>query len=262
MDTVMDRETLEAFVDGALSPEESARLVLHLADCPEDATYVDALMELNALLGSAYDAPLHQAIPERIRAAILPAPAAAAASPARPASRGGWRAAARPGARRAAAWAAMAAAAALVVGVAVDLRGGPADPVQIAGAPEADGALRVALEDAPSGEIATGRGDERITLIATYLDDAGRPCREYEILHDAERAVTRGLACRNPGDDWDTEVAVASRLPAGAAAGGDGFVPAEGAASTTLDAALDRLGVGMTLTPDEERALIASNWGH
>ncbi|MBP7001583.1 zf-HC2 domain-containing protein [Amaricoccus sp.] len=255
MDTVMEQETLAAFVDGALSPEESARVVLHLADCADDAAYVDALMELNALLGAAFAAPVNQAIPERIRAAIFPAPASVGR--ARASGRSGWRMA-RPGGRRIAAWAAVAAAAALVVGVGIDLRTG-GDTVQIAGAPGADGALRAALEAAPSGE-APSEGEERITLIATYRDAAGRPCREYEILHDAERALTRGLACRNSGEDWETEVAVASRLPSPAAGGGEGFVPAQGAASDTLDAALDRLGIGMSLTPDEERALIGSDW--
>ncbi|MBP7241215.1 hypothetical protein [Amaricoccus sp.] len=255
MDTVIEPQTLESFVDGALSPEESARVVLHLADSPRDAAYVDALMELNAMLGAAFAGPTNQAIPERIRAAIFPAPAATA--PARPSGRGGWRMA-RPGARRIAAWTAVAAAAALAVGVAIDLR--PAgDTVQIADASGADEALRIALEGAPSG-VAPSGGEERITLIATYRDRIGRPCREYEILHDADRALTRGLACRNSGEDWETELAVASRLPSPAMAGGDGFVPAQGAASETLDAALDRLGIGMALPPEEERALIGSGW--
>ncbi|PJN94791.1 hypothetical protein CNY89_12380 [Amaricoccus sp. HAR-UPW-R2A-40] len=71
MDAVMDHETLAAFVDGALSPEDSAGVVMHLADHPLDAAHVDALMELNALLGEAYAAPLHEPAPEPIVAAIL-----------------------------------------------------------------------------------------------------------------------------------------------------------------------------------------------
>lgn len=261
MDAVTSRETLEAFVDGALSPEESARVVLRLADSTEDAAYVDALMELNALLGAAFAEPLNQAIPERIRAAIFP-PAAApasprAAGPARLAAAGrpGWRAA--PASRRRVwGWTAVAAAALLAVGVAqAPWRAG--ESVQIAGATGADDELRIALEEQPSGPVASA-ADERITLIATFEDSLGRPCREYEILHDAARAVTRGVACRNPGHGWATEVAVASRLPA--ANLGEGFVPAQGEDSAALDGALDRLGAGMLLSADEERALIASGW--
>lgn len=263
MDAVTSRETLEAFVDGALSPEESARVVLRLADNPEDAAYVDALMELNALLGAAFSEPLNQAVPERIRATIFPAAAvagagAAAAGPARSGSRTarpGWRGAV-PSRRSAGAWAAVAAAAVLAVGLVVGPWRGE-QSVQIAGATGADDELRVALEEQPSGPVAT-TADEKITLIATFADRLGRPCREYEILHDAARAVTRGVACRSPETGWATEVAVASRLPT--ASSGEGYVPAQGEESDALDGALDRLGAGMLLTAGEERALIASNW--
>ena len=70
--TEMDAARLDAFVDGALSPEEAARVVLHLADCPGDQAYVDAVMETNALLAAAFSEPLHQALPERLRATIFP----------------------------------------------------------------------------------------------------------------------------------------------------------------------------------------------
>jgi hypothetical protein len=258
MDTVMARETLEAFVDGALSPEEAARVVLHLADCPADATFVDALMETNQLVAAAYAEPLHQAVPERIRAAIYPEAAAAPPAAPRADGRTGWRRA-RPASRRMV-WGAVAASAALAVLVAV----GPArnsGPVQIAGATAADAALRTALETRPSGQVPGGPASARITLIASFLDRDGRPCREYEILDAEAGALTQGIACRTMDVGWATEVAVASRLAA-AADRGDAFVPAEGAGagSGALDGALDRLGAGMLLSPEEERSLIEAGW--
>jgi anti-sigma factor RsiW len=263
MDTVMDRETLEAFVDGALTPEESARVVLHLADCPEDAAYVDALMEANALVAAAYAEPLHQPVPERLRATIFPAGPAAAPASAPPRAAGdprggGWRALRLP--PRRAAWGALAASFALVLGVAaVSQR--ETGRVQLAGGPAADAALAAALETRPSGAVPGGPASARITLIATFLAADSRPCREYEILDAAAGALAQGIACRTPGEGWATEIAVASRLDPAADRGG-AFVPAEGAGAGggALDGALDRLGAGMLLSPDEERALIESGW--
>ena len=261
MDAVMDRDTLAAFVDGALSPEDSARVVLHLADHPGDSAHVDALMELNALLGQAFAAPLTQPAPERIVATIL---GTAGGAPARTNAprRGlgripGWRpVAGRAGGRRGFAAAAVAAAAvALVVGLAF----GPGPmrrPVQILAAPSsADADLRAALETAPSGAVATA-GPYQITLLGTFLDKTGRPCREYNLLDPIANTMTQGVACRSGVGEWSTAVAVASRLAGGVDR--DAFVPASGEPGDpeALDRALDMLGAGMAMTPAEEQALL------
>jgi hypothetical protein len=264
MDAVMDHETLAAFVDGALSPEDSAGVVMHLADHPSDAAYVDALMELNASLVEAYSGPLHEPAPERILAAILgtaakeTAVANAAARAGRSDPRGGWRQ--RLGRSRRLAVAGVLAAAAAVFAVVLD-PGRFGEPVQILGAPPSvDADLRAALETAPSGPVGT-ETPQRITLVGTFLDKTGQPCREYELLDPEAMALTQGVACRSGDGEWLTEVSVASRIDP--AADRDAFVPASGAAGDpeALDRALDRLGAGMTLSPVEERALIA-NWRH
>lgn len=260
MDAVMDRDTLAAFVDGALSPEDSARVVLHLADHPGDSAHVDALMELNALLGQAFAAPLSQPAPERIVTAILGRGSRRGSTRRRGLSRiAGWRPAAdRTGGRRGLAAAAVAAAAvALVVGLAF----GPGQmrrPVQILGAPpSADADLRAALETAPSGAVATA-GPQQITLLGTFLDRTGRPCREYDLLDPTANTMTQGVACRSGFAEWSTAVAVASRLAGGVDR--DAFVPASGEPGDpqALDRALDMLGAGMAMTPAEEQALIDS----
>lgn len=264
MDAVIDHETLAAFVDGALSPEESARVVMHLADHPRDAAHVDALMELNVLLGEAYSGPLHEPAPERILAAIQGKGARGASTGAaarvgrsdpRPGWRGAWRRLDHP--RRLAAAGVAAAALAAVVAMTLD-PGRLGAPVQILGAPpSADADLRAALEAAPSGPVGT-EAPQRITLIGTFLDQTGRPCREYELLDPEAQALTQGVACRSDDGEWSTEVAVANRLDP--RVDRDAFVPASGATGDpgTLDRELDRLGAGMTLSPDEERALIES----
>ena len=273
MDAVMDRQTLAAFVDGALSPEDSAGVVMHLADHPEDAAHVDALMELNALLGEAYAAPLREPAPERIVTTILGSAswqkAARAVAPrAGQGDRGGlrsrWRLGqgpgSRPGGSRRLAVAGIAASVAAVLVMTLD-PGRFGESVQILGAPPSvDADLRAALETAPSGPVGT-ETPQRITLVGTFLDKTGQPCREYELLDPEAMALTQGVACRSGDGEWLTEVSVASRIDP--VADRDAFVPASGAAGDpeALDRALDRLGAGMTLSPVEERTLIA-NWRH
>lgn len=258
MDPVMDRETLAAFVDGSLSPEESAAVVLHLADHPADAAHVDALMELNVLLGEAFAEPLHQPAPPAILQAIRSLPAGRsgrAAAARRLDPRSGWRRLAAPG-LRAGLTAALAVAGAVFLTVVVGPLHFGGRPVQILAAPpSADADLRAALETAPSGPIESGPSHQ-ITLIGTFLDRNGRPCREYEILDVTAAALTQGVACRSGTGEWSTEVSVASRLDP--AASRDAFVPAAGAKGDpeTLDRALDRLGAGMTMPPGEENALL------
>ena len=59
----MDQRLLNAFADGELEPEEAARVVMHLADCPEDQALVDAIMMMNVLLVRACAGPLEEPVP-------------------------------------------------------------------------------------------------------------------------------------------------------------------------------------------------------
>lgn len=256
--TEMDAATLDAFVDGALSPEAAARVVLHLADCPGDQAYVDAVMETNALLAAAYGAPLHQALPERLRATIFPAQAATAPPRATTASPGARSASPRLRLRRAG-WGLLAASAALAVGLAAGLAPSRGPGVSVAGFPGDDAELHAALETSPSGSVAEAPDGSQITLVASFLSGDGRPCREFEVLDTGDAALTQGVACRDEAGVWSSEIAVATLL---AAPGdrGDGFVPAAGPGDDALSATLDRLGAGMSLTPDEERTLIVAGW--
>ncbi len=275
MDPVMDRERLAAFVDGALEPEDAAEVVLRLEASPADRAYVDRLMELGSLLGEAYAAPLYEPVPERFlrtvfgEAAAEPASEAAAiaargaAQPPRRAGRtGDTRGGARPASPRArglhvAAFGALAASAAFIFAYGA-LRDDDVGALALTGAAEA--ALAAALETRPSGAVA-GPDGASITLIATFLDAEGRPCREFELRDPAAASLTRGLACREDGD-WRSEIALSTRIASApdAAGGSDDFVPAEGPAAGAISAALDRIGAGLSLTPAEEQALVASGW--
>ena len=71
----MDRARLAAFVDGELSPEDSAAVVMHLADHPADQAYVDDLFAANAALATLqaqHDAELATLAPVRETIAHAP----------------------------------------------------------------------------------------------------------------------------------------------------------------------------------------------
>jgi hypothetical protein len=245
----MDPDRLAAFADGELSPEDAAAVVLHLADCPQDRAHVDALMETGALLAEAYAEPLHQAVPERLRATIFPL--ATLAAPARAVGRGpgapaGWRAT-RTG------WGVAALAASALLAVGLVQRSGPGEETG-AGPIAAGSTLHAALERAPSGAAGAG-----LTLIGTFRDATGRPCREFEAGAAPAGVVTRGIACRESGGNWTTIAAFSEAAPAEADVR-QAFVPAGGAEGGDLDTVLDRIGAGMTLTPAEEAALLQAGW--
>lgn len=252
-ETVMDAGRLAAFVDGELSPEDAAAVVLHLADCPGDRAHVDALMEVGALFAAAYAEPMHQAVPERLRAVIYPVAPQSAPLRAAPRRAAASRAAAQRPRRRLAGWglAALAASALLAVSLVQrpDTGGAPA-----AGPVAAGSTLHAALEATPSGPGASG-----LMLIATFRDAAGRPCREFEARTPRTGVVTHGIACREGTSGWKTIAAFSEEAPE-AGASRQAFVPAGGAADNDLDAVLDRIGAGMSLSPAEEAALIRDGW--
>ena len=61
---------LAAFVDGEMTPEAAAEVVMHLADHPLDQAYVDDLMAANEALAKAFAGPMSEQVPPRILAAI------------------------------------------------------------------------------------------------------------------------------------------------------------------------------------------------
>ena len=261
MDTVIDRGTLDAFVDGALSPEEAARVVMHLADTPEAQAHVDAVMEMNALLGAAYGAPMSERIPERILAVF-------AEDAARRAGGGGTVVAFRRAARRGLPYLGGAIAAGVIFALGLAIWPDPRpEGLQIAGPVASGTAFFEALETRPSGLAIPGERGTEIAVIATFLDRDQRPCREFEIVHRTEATATRGVACREATEDWT--VAFAATRPLGNApaptAGaeqrsGGVYLPAAGVTDAAVSGALDALGAGISLDPAQEAEMIAEEW--
>lgn len=250
-ETVMPKEQLAAFADGELSPEEAAAVVMHLVDHPGDQAYVDALMAANEALGTAFDAPMQEPVPEAIRAAIF--------SDAQP--HASTEAEIIPFRRKPMAWAASGLAlaasltlAALLVPNLLQPRD-PGDLLEIG--PVAQGSdLSRTLETLPSGTINNfGEGVE-VMVLATLPTTSGF-CREIEVIHESKAVIELGIACRAQ-NGWQVETTLSE--PLSATGSPDGFVTASGTEAATLQPALDRLGAGPALDAAREAELLAQGW--
>lgn len=242
MMTDMDKTRLAAFVDGALSPEDAAAVVLHLADHLADQAYADDLFAANLALQQAFSAPLHEPVPEAIRQAIMgPAETATVV-------------AFRPRPRWALGGLAIAASVALAVAVLPALVGAPLAGYALGLLPKSDPMIAVLDARASGDALALPDGREAMVL-ATFEMPDGRYCREFEMIDRTAGRIDFALGCRTTAG-WNVEAVVAEVM-----IGADqGFVPAEGAEIDTLTRYLERLGATTALDPEAEAALIAQAW--
>lgn len=243
--TVMDKDRLAAFVDGELSPEEAAEVVMHLADHPGDQAYVDELMAANQALAQGFDAPLHQTVPDKILKTIMVEESVEKVLPFR---------------RRPVAFAgaglALAASVALGVVILPELRGGSSDTLLALGPVAEDTVLDRALSTLPSGVPEALESGQEIMILAT-LPVADGFCREVEVIDDAADRLDFGIACLDE-TSWTVEVTLSEPLSSSGTE--DGFVTASGAEVQSLQPFLDRLGAGPTLDADAEADAIAQGW--
>jgi hypothetical protein len=238
MTTRLDPTLLAAYADGQLTPEEAAKVERHLAEYPEDRQAVENLREMNALLVSAFEAPLRAPLTAALRKQL-----------------------AGVGQRRVPKWrvaagSALAASIALAAGYLTGGSWKTAEPGLIAGELVRTSALYALLESGRDGN-ATSLGRGTATLSTTFLDRRGEPCRDVEWSGDTGASSTWAIACRR-GEEWLVEIAV-SLAAAGANKRG-AYVPAAGATESVMDAALEALGAGPVLGPDEVDLLIRSDW--
>ena len=263
MDTVIDRGKLDAFVDGALSPEEAARVVMHLADTPAAQAHVDATMELNALLSAAFEAPMKERVPSRILEVFE-------RFEERRAGARGKVIALRRAVRRSTPYLGGAIAAGVIFSLGLSIWPEPKpDALQLAGPVAAGTTLYEALETRRSGLAIPGERGTEIAVIATFLDDDERPCREFEVVHRGDGMATHGVACRETTRDWIVAFAASrpfavpgseSEAVGGGTSETEGYLPAAGVTDAAVSGALDALGAGISLDPAREEALIAEGW--
>lgn len=232
----IDDETLMAFADGELDPDQSAKVQAAIDADPALQVRLRAFTETRAALKSAI-APQSSLqdtdLIARIRAASVAPPRASAQPEPAPRLPKPANFNLRPFAT------AIAAAMALAVVGGIWWQSGGPDQGGMAAAQVA------ALNELPSGEARETDGGT-MTVIASYRAGDGALCREYET---ADGHATRvAVACRE-GEDW------AERFAVDLTADG-GYQPASGDIPG-LDDFLTSTGAGQPMTADEEAAALA-----
>ncbi|MEM6974565.1 MAG: hypothetical protein AAF577_17420 [Pseudomonadota bacterium] len=267
-----EAERIAALVDGALDdPAERARVAQLVEDDPAAARFAEELRRSNALLQAAFEAPMQEPMPPAM-AALFTAPesitvtgsAATSALPRgdrrrpRPAQRGarlgGGEVATKPGL--------MALAASLLLGVFLGAQldgssapdGSEAERLLVLGPGDGTRPVDRALERLVSGETS----EEGIRPLLSFRAGDGRYCREFEVVGALPHDLEIGIACRRPSGGWDVTILVAAP-PAGDRQAG-AIVLASGPSFEALEAMLDALDAGPSLTPSEEAASLAAGW--
>jgi negative regulator of sigma E activity len=244
--TTMDRERLAAFADGELPPEEAAAVVLHLARHPDDQAWVDELFAANAALAQAFSDPLHEPVPEAIRAAIFGPAETATVVTFRPRPR-------LPLALGGLALAATVAAAALLLPAL--LRDPAATGVALGPVAAADPVAQL-LQTGISGAPAALEDGREVMVLASFAMPDGRFCREFELVDAGSGRVDYAIGCRS-GAGWQVEVAIAEAAGSG---GAGGFAPAGGAEADMLTRFLERGGAPAPLDAAAEAEAIRNGW--
>ncbi len=202
MNDRLDPMTLEAYVDGQLTPEEMAKASERLLRDPETLARIRALQADKALLKSAYQEAAEAPLPAELLAAI---------------DRGfeKRRKAARPAAPR---FALAATIALLLVGGLAGYLAGEyrlRSELEAIAAREAEDqrllaeAVNRALENTPSGEkVAWNNPDSgvhgEVVPVRTYRSKSNHWCREYlaSKVRDGLEQKIRAIACRDSGGAW------------------------------------------------------------
>ncbi len=233
--TISD-EAVAAFVDGELSVEEAARIDRACTDDADLRHRIARYRMLRAEIDQSFSGIIREPVPSRLRALF---DTKSSASDKRRAKRSA------PGWRRVAAWRMPTSiAAALAIGFFV---AGIFDPngindVQLA----ADGAYSAGLINAMLENNMSGAQEGDIQIVASYLDENGKPCREIIV---GQSTLAHALACREPDGSWPV-LALAPAPPPGAYVTADGEGYRFGAINVEL----------VELSEAEEKALLAKGW--
>lgn len=282
----LNEETLIAYADGELDGKTAAEVEAALERDPAAREIVKQFQEAGTLAAEAFDAPMEEEVPERLRK-LFDEPedqttAADAATNTRPdegnvadlsqiraardrKSQTFATAAGRDsGIRRFAL--PLAASVALMIGVGggVGLSNftSPSAPEVVAAGTIANAsALHAALESTPSLEaIEEVSGDgltrNRIEPQLTFVGADGRYCREYRVIGQTAAATSdlTGVACRSPQGTWTQQIAVVKDVQSSAS-----YRPA-GKADTAIEDFMSGFMKNAPLDDAAERQLLKSDW--
>lgn len=252
--TGLSDETLLAYADGVLEPEEAATVERQLAEDPDAQARLEALRESGRLAQLAFPEPREDGKEDPLAKLLLGEEETAEPDPKVVAFPKG-----RDKLRGFSAWALpLAASLALAVGLAAGLAwdrvagsGGTSGNLLAAGPVASDSLLHRALDGSASYDaLEDAKGS--VTPLLSFRDARGHFCREYQAV-DAGKAVA-GLACKSDGS-W-----LATAVVAFPDASGSDYTTASGPAAELLSSLLQQEMQGEPLTPEEERQAIGNAW--
>lgn len=251
-----DIEALMAYADGELEAERMAYIEQLLASDEEARAMLERFRQTSTLLDPVTRGLLEEPVPQRLIDTVrnhpafvvapvpAPEPLPAATAPLS-AARVEMRAA--NDSRFWPRWAA-AASVALAVGLVGGHWWGSEGPGQSMD-------LAQVLQTAPSG-ASKELPDGRVMPLASFRRADGQACREFEQTRAGRLA--HGIACRTEGV-WVTHLLIDRGPDQGQTGQLPAFVPASGEADA-LAAMADALGLGETLSPEDEGQLIQQGW--
>ncbi len=252
--TDLSDETLLAYADGMLEPEEVAAVEQQLAEDRAAQERLEALREGGRLAQLAFPEPNDDGKDDPFAKLLMaeeetaePVPKVVAFPKRREKPRG------------LAAWTLpLAASLALAVGLAAGLSwervagtGGTSGDLLAAGPVASDSLLHRALEGSASYE-SLEEAEGSVTPLLSFRDSRGHYCREYQTVEAGKAAA--GLACKTDGS-W-----LATAVVAFPDASGSDYTTASGPAAELLSSLLQQEMQGEPLTSEEERQAIKGAW--
>lgn len=240
-----DDETLMAFADGELDAARSLALEEALADDDALAERLAVFLDSRQLVGDALKPLIDEPVPEALLASVRRMAEEAQQTVATPQDnvvsfRSKPQQQVQPTTRR---WLMPVAASlvAVVTGV-VGFTAGRMGPSETGTGAE----IAAVLDREASGrDVPLGASGAILHVVATFRDERGELCREYELKQQASSTLT--VACRNDGG-WATRLALTTPQAAG-------YVPAS--SQETVDAYLASIQAGAPLSAEDERAALA-----
>lgn len=209
--TLPSKETLTAYVDGELPPEEMTRIAALLTQHAGLQAYVTRQQALRSRLDAAFLPVLAQAVPERLQRAAQQTPPSLAVQIVSEVAQ--WRSSLYPlFSWRTAIPATAALALGLTVGVALE-RSAPSQRQFLQGASSgqvlAQGALAYALDQ----QLASDDNRASAARIGvSFRDKSGKACRTFIL--DGDAASLSGVACHTDGGWIVAALVSAAQRPA------------------------------------------------
>lgn len=260
--TKLTDETLMAYVDGQLDDKQTKEIQKAIEADSDARKRVEVFRQSAAMLHGVYDAPLQEAVPERLmdtvmgfktddkRAAgllerlfaFLPRPLTL-----NPAS-------------------AVVAFIALLIGTGTGYYAGNItqfDKKHLAITLDGKDFSRK-LDTTVSGQFFTVEGrDVQIMPVATFLDTSNRFCRQYEVVTGPDKNVhlSQGIACRSNAGNWLTIVSINSH-PSDVLPGDSNtkYIPA--GADDLTEVVFSQIMASPPMTLKRESELIEQKWAN